>query len=231
MGEVWDRQLPATRKIVLLALADHADQNGICWPGQERLAEVTGLGIRTVRETLKDLESSGLIETNPKHGPTGQRLGTIYKVLARQELPVGQLEGPAKSAGQQARQPAKASSRPAAAAAKPTNKKPTTKSSSSDVEKIFAYWAEKMGKPRAKLNSKRRRKVEARLAEGYSREDLLAAIDGCAKSPWHMGTNPDSRQWNDLELICRDGSKVESFMEIAAGKAKAESSWGRFISA
>lgn len=228
MGEVWGRELPATQKIVLLALADHADQEGVCWPGQERLATVTGLSVRTVRTTLKSLEEEGLIGVEPRFDGSGKRVGTVYRV-ARKELPGTPQGGPANSAGSHAQGPAKEKSGPAGAAAKPVIKTTTKNPSFSSVQEVFDYWVGVMEKHRAKLNGKRRAKIEQRLREGYTVEDLKAAIDGCASSSWHMGDNPDRKVWNDLELICRDGSKVESFAELTNHKKKQNESWGRYV--
>jgi len=40
----WRQRLTATQKLVLLALADHADHEGICWPGMVGVAKKQGLG-------------------------------------------------------------------------------------------------------------------------------------------------------------------------------------------
>lgn len=86
---------------------------------------------------------------------------------------------------------------------------------------IFDYWVEKMGKTStAKLTSDRKAKIRARLKEGYTVADIKQAIDGCSASPFHMGDNPNGKTYNDLELICRNGSKLEGFMEITSGPAK-----------
>lgn len=52
---------PSGRKFVLVALADHADAQGRCYPSQVRLAFMTGQGVRTVRRHLADLEELGFI--------------------------------------------------------------------------------------------------------------------------------------------------------------------------
>lgn len=92
----------------------------------------------------------------------------------------------------------------------------TLSSSSGDgrVSEVFDYWISVMGKPASvKLNSKRRRAVQARFKEGYSVEDIKRAIDGCRASAWHMGDNDRKKPFNDLELICRDGTRLEGFAE------------------
>jgi hypothetical protein len=77
---------------------------------------------------------------------------------------------------------------------------------------IFTYWQTVMGMPRAKFLPERKFKIEARLREGFTPEDIMRAIDGCAVSPWHMGENPNSKKYNDITLICRNGTKLEFFM-------------------
>jgi len=63
---VWGATLDATAKLVGLALADHVDEAGKCWPGLSRLAARTGLSRRAVQRALLRLESAGVtIERRP----------------------------------------------------------------------------------------------------------------------------------------------------------------------
>lgn len=56
------RDLSAPQKLVLLRLADHANEiTQRCWPSQSHLSEFTALSERTVRGALKVLETKGLI--------------------------------------------------------------------------------------------------------------------------------------------------------------------------
>lgn len=61
MGAVWDLPIPAARKLVLLALADHANDEGICWPSQERIAQKCGISDRQVRNHVTALIEDGYI--------------------------------------------------------------------------------------------------------------------------------------------------------------------------
>lgn len=55
--------MPPTRKLVLLALADHADKDGgSCFPSVETVSSMTGLTRRCVQQQLKELIEAGLIE-------------------------------------------------------------------------------------------------------------------------------------------------------------------------
>lgn len=98
------------------------------------------------------------------------------------------------------------------------------------VSEVFDYWARELGHERAKLTSDRRRKVSARLAEGYTVAQLKAAIDGIKNSPHHMGKNDQGVVYDDLELICRSGSHVERFAAMKARKVvRADDLWQQVV--
>lgn len=80
------------------------------------------------------------------------------------------------------------------------------------IYEVYEHWLAVMEKPRAFLTEARKTKILARLKEGYSVQDLKDAIDGCKSSEWHMGENDRGTVYNDLELIVRNGAKVEAFM-------------------
>jgi len=94
------------------------------------------------------------------------------------------------------------------------------------VKTVFGYWVEKRSKDpkRTRLTTQRRHKVEQRLREGYTVEDLKAAIDGVARSPHHCGENDSGTVYDDLELICRNGGNVERFRDMPANGARARAS-------
>lgn len=100
------------------------------------------------------------------------------------------------------------------------------------VEQVFAHWQAVMQMPRAKLDAKRRAAVQARLDDDYTAADLMQAIEGCRKSEWHMGKNDDHKVFNDLELICRDASKVDRFMahaQQAVAPASGDDDWKGYL--
>lgn len=69
--------------------------------------------------------------------------------------------------------------------------------------------------PKARPGKKERALIAARIAEGSTAEDLCQAIDGCHASPFHQGQNDTGRKYDSLELICRNASKVATFIELA----------------
>lgn len=61
-------RLSASDRIVLIYLADKANGARVCWPGQETIAEWTGLTSRTVRAALGRLAKTGLIRLEERPG-------------------------------------------------------------------------------------------------------------------------------------------------------------------
>lgn len=79
------------------------------------------------------------------------------------------------------------------------------------VERLFAYWQEKCEHPQARLTPERRTCVIARLRACYSEAEIKCAIDGAAAAAY---VSKDSgKKFDDLELICRNGGKLEDFID------------------
>jgi len=72
---VWkEADVPRAKKLpllVLLRLADYADDDGLCWPSVTSLARDCRSDRRTIQRTLEELEELGLLV----------RLGTRFRVL------------------------------------------------------------------------------------------------------------------------------------------------------
>lgn len=66
--------LGPTERLIMLALADHADDDGRCYPSIQRLCQRTGLSERAVRTNLRALEKSGYVRTENGGGRGGTSL-------------------------------------------------------------------------------------------------------------------------------------------------------------
>jgi hypothetical protein len=141
-------------KAVLIALADFADQDGSCYPGQELLAEMTEQSVRSVRNHVESLLALGLITREQRYS-NGQRTSDRYYL---------QLEGvrtvdstrvlPAESAGSSspatsAHLPATSAGSPAESAGYPSEEPPEepsgerardAKPSPRQLDEEFARW-------------------------------------------------------------------------------------------
>jgi hypothetical protein len=77
-SEVWRHSRHKSGNLlVLLALADHADDRGICWPGIPLLALEVRLSERHTRRCVGQLIASGEVEILPDRAPSG---GTLYRI-------------------------------------------------------------------------------------------------------------------------------------------------------
>ena len=90
-----------------------------------------------------------------------------------------------------------------------------------DVDIIFAHWQKVMDHPAAKLLPVREKLIKARLREGYTVDQVKQAIDGCRSSKFHMGENDQGAIFDDLTLICRNGAKLEWFINLLAKRSAA----------
>lgn len=73
----WEVELPALKKVVLLAIARAAHlTNRECWPTVQHLAFKCGMSESAVRGAIKDLVELGWIETLKVPGK-----GRVYRVL------------------------------------------------------------------------------------------------------------------------------------------------------
>ena len=86
---------------------------------------------------------------------------------------------------------------------------------SDECREVFDYWVQKTGHTRAKFTSGRKSKITSRLKEGYSVNDLKQAINGNRASGYHRGKNDSKTVYDSIDLIFRNGEKVEQFMGMA----------------
>jgi hypothetical protein len=71
MNTILDRPEPVDprQRLVLLALADRADDTGMCWPGVAWLAKRVAASERTVQRCLATLEREGWLQRRTNEGP------------------------------------------------------------------------------------------------------------------------------------------------------------------
>lgn len=70
MSRVWEKAAtddPSTL-LVMLALADWANDDGVCWPAIDSIAEKCRISGRTAQRIIRELEECGLLEVTRKKG-------------------------------------------------------------------------------------------------------------------------------------------------------------------
>lgn len=85
MGAIFELDIPAYDKLVLLAMADHARDDGTgCYPSIDTLARKSSLSRRGVQGIMRRLEDSGLIA--PEKISRGRR-STEYRITLANRAP------------------------------------------------------------------------------------------------------------------------------------------------
>ena len=70
--------LTASEKLVLVALADRADDAGSCWPSLADIARRCCISGRFVRVALRSIEAAGHVTTQRCAGPKGANLFRVH---------------------------------------------------------------------------------------------------------------------------------------------------------
>jgi hypothetical protein len=92
MTWAFEQKIPGNIKIVLLALADNANDEGYCWPSQETIARKASVSVRNLRRLLTQLEERELISISRRNDRDGHRASNGYYV--GQALPDNLAGGP-----------------------------------------------------------------------------------------------------------------------------------------
>nr|WP_082888201.1 helix-turn-helix domain-containing protein [Eikenella sp. NML97-A-109] len=81
MSIAWDMSLPMGQKMLLLALCDHANDEGVCYPSQERLAAKCSMALRTVVSHCKWLEQRGILRKERRQNTQRRKTDLYYITL------------------------------------------------------------------------------------------------------------------------------------------------------
>jgi hypothetical protein len=233
IAKVWDHSTAKGNDLlVLLALADNADQErSLAWPGVDLIAQKARVDRRTAQRCLRRLEEAGeIVLVRPGGRTTDGYRAAVYRVT-----PGGQgrqSDAPPAGATPEASRGDKSDQVGVTPAPPQPLREPSTtdQGSPSDsvgspsrpddraiIADLFGYWRERCGHPQAKMTRDRTAKVAARLREGYTPEQIKAAIDGAQRGAF---VNDDGKRFDDLELICRTGAKLESFIGRGNGAVR-----------
>lgn len=108
MTKAWNMDLPMGEKMLLLKLADRANDDGECWPGQKDLSRHCSMGERALRDNLRRLQARGLVTVRYRNAGNSRRTNVYMLDL--------EAKNRAESVG------AEAESRPADTAGRPDSR-------------------------------------------------------------------------------------------------------------
>ena len=218
VGSVWRcspwKGKPA-KLLVHLAVADVVNDvhDNEFWMSQAGLAAKAGVSRQTVSDWLGEAVERGallLLEDNQRAGkPNRYRFVTEGGVNSADRGVSTQFTGGVNSVDRGGVKPVDTNTNS-------NNSRETQDSHGESPRRIFDAWvsATERDENRVALNTVRRSKIVARLNEGYTEDDLIAAVNGVTLSSWHMGDNPGRKRYDDLPTVLRDGSQVEKFRDL-----------------
>ena len=90
MGQAFEYDLAPRLKLLLLAIADHANDDGLCYPSQKRLAVKVACSVRQIRNLIATLVSDGLVEIVERGNGRGK--ATLYQLPWATELKAEKAE-------------------------------------------------------------------------------------------------------------------------------------------
>ena len=76
----WGKQLPPLPKLVLLAIADHADDSGYAWPGVSGVAQKCGVSKRTVQRYVNVLVQLKIVDVETRQRSDGSHTSNAYQL-------------------------------------------------------------------------------------------------------------------------------------------------------
>ncbi|MCS0610061.1 helix-turn-helix domain-containing protein [Massilia solisilvae] len=81
MNWAWAQELPPTPKLILMALADAANDRDECWPGIPFIARKCCVSERTVQRVLQDFDATKLMSIEPQFDRrNGRRTSNKYRL-------------------------------------------------------------------------------------------------------------------------------------------------------
>lgn len=198
MNMAWSLDLSPTQKLVFLAIADRANDDGVCWPGQASLANKCGVTDRTIRTVIEQLKELGLLDVEYRQGEGLGRKTNVYTIRQPEEF-----SGIGNRKSETGNRKSTAGNR------KPTSYNTLEETSVKTSDNMFDYFWKNY--PR-KQDRKKAEKAFSRIPE----KNKQKAIDDCkiryADTPAQYIPLPttylNGERWND-EIIKTDKQKPE----------------------
>lgn len=230
MAWAWERECSsAPEKLVLMALADHAGEDGKCWPATAKLQEKTGLSRASVFRHLAALEDKGALRREQRFRDDGSQTSSVLWLV--QEPPDPRLN--LRRGGSQHETGPVSPATPLEPSLEPSveeEKNPPTPHDALDPDGFDDFWAKyprKVGKPdaRKKLITALRTTPRSVILEGLWRWKVYWQRAGT-----ELGYIPNpatwlhQRRWEDdpppvPAKIAKRAEAEEALVRIASGRA------------
>lgn len=217
MTAVWERpDISSTQKLVLLALADWANDEGLCWPSLDKLCTKSSLGRRTIQMAIKDLCAAGLLVQEHVSGK-----GCRYWI----KVGVQEMHGcRSRTGGVQEMHGGGAGDAPNTLfnhQLTTIDEAPSGEDAPVSPDEIVDYWnaiAERHGLAKVfRLTSARRQRLQSRIKEFPDVDTWATAFENISKSDFLRGDN--DRGWKaNFDFLLQTSSFVKLIEGVYNGK-------------
>ena len=220
MTKAWELDLKASDKLVLLALADHANDDGECYPSLRKIEAKTGLSKQGLINAIKRLMDLGLIQKEHRNRNDGGQTSNLYTLTL--DGAVNTVYPPC----QQQTQSLSTQCTPPVNTVYPINHQdntPTEPSNKSSynlyveqcTEQIINRLNSKLGTRYKSNNKDTIRHIKARLKEGFTLDDFYTVID---KKVLLWGKDIKMQAYLRPETLF--GTKFESYLNEVVSQGK-----------
>jgi hypothetical protein len=213
-----------TARCVLVSIANHMGGDGSGWVYVDRVCKEANCSLKSYHRAVQwaidngELErtsySGGYERTHVRHRPNLFSFPALSE--GRPQIAGGCTgQNGEEGTGQSDYHPPSQSDHHNSKAVSKAVSKAITNTSGFHQE-VFDAWCAATGRDagRTKLTADRVKKMDQRIAEGYSVEELVEAVQGVALSAFHMGENDKQQRYDDLTTVLRSGSQVEKFRDL-----------------
>lgn len=215
MTKVWEwSQSSGTELLVLLALADHSDDDGVCYPGVARIAKKARTSERTVQRCFKSLQEMGelLIERGEGLATNGGKTNRFcLKFRGGDKLSGGDNSG---------KKVVTSDAKGGDTAMSPKSSVESSVESSVGNE-VLKEWNKTALTKCLKLTPKRKIHLKNRMESKFWRENWIKGLEIIASSPFCCGQN-DHRWTADIDWFIRSDDAVAKALEGKYGSISAK---------
>ncbi len=187
MSKVWELDLKSTDKFVLIALADHANDDGECYPSYTTIMAKTGLSEQGLRNVINRLIKLEFLSRETRFRDNKSTTSNLYKIHAYTtphniggEGQHGGGESPKDIGGDPQHgggvlEPSL--NRQLEPSVKPSPKLPQINDEAKPYETIIEHLNEQTGSSYRANTPKTKQLIDARMKEGFTVEDFKTVID------------------------------------------------------
>lgn len=199
MNWAWEIDLPPAMKLVLLKLADRANDDGECWPGMESVANACGVSERTLMRHIEKMESMGLLQKSKRKDDSGRQATNLYTLNLAYE------PGDNLSPGDEDEAPSRVTN------CHPVTDEPGDKSNTNRVtlvspDKELKLFIEPTGETTVATTKVAAPVRDPIVAEPVQYIDGVWIVDDVVMDRWVLAyqngrTNQDTEDWINAELV------------------------------